>query len=181
MAVGDLDPTNPGLEKFGAHEVVKHNGGIGAAMLDARTGKLLWSTPADKDTGRGVAADIDPRFPGAEAWATNQDVLYTAQGKPIEGVKRPKELSFLVWWDGDELRELFDRNKINKWDWLTGKSTHAAGGARRGAQRAARRTFPPCQPTCWATGARRSSGARPTRSSCASTRRRMPPSGAWSR
>jgi rhamnogalacturonan endolyase len=122
MGVGDLDLTHPGLEKFGAHEVVGRNGGIGAAMLDARTGKLLWSTPADKDTGRGVTADIDPRFPGAEAWASNQDVLYTAQGKPIAGVKRPKEMSFLVWWDGDELRELFDRNKINKWDWLTGKS-----------------------------------------------------------
>ncbi|MFG6432263.1 rhamnogalacturonan lyase [Roseateles sp. LYH14W] len=123
MAVGDLDLSNPGLEKFGAHEVVKHNGGIGSAMLDARTGKLLWSTPADKDTGRGVAADIDPRFPGAEAWASNQDVLYTAQGKPIEGVKRPREMSFLVWWDGDELRELFDRNRITKWDWLAGRST----------------------------------------------------------
>lgn len=122
MAVSDLDPARPGLEKFGAHEEVGHNGGIGAAMLDARTGKVLWSTPATKDTGRGVAADIDPRFPGAEAWATNQDVLYTAQGKPIEGVKRPKELSFLVWWDGDELRELFDKNRINKWDWLTGQS-----------------------------------------------------------
>lgn len=122
MAVSDLDPGNPGLEKFGAHEEVGHNGGIGAAMLDARTGKVLWSTPADKDTGRGVTGDIDPRFPGAEAWATNQDVLYTAQGKPIAGVKRPRELSFLVWWDGDDLRELFDRNKINKWDWLTGKS-----------------------------------------------------------
>lgn len=123
MGVGDLDPANPGLEKFGVHEVVRHNGGIGAAMLDARTGKLLWSTPATQDTGRGVAADIDPRFPGAEAWATNQDVLYTAQGQPIPGVKRPREQSFLVWWDGDELRELFDRNRINKWDWTAGKST----------------------------------------------------------
>jgi rhamnogalacturonan endolyase len=123
MGVGDLDPANPGLEKFGVHEVVRHNGGIGAAMLDARTGKLLWSTPATQDTGRGVAADIDPRFPGAEAWATNQDVLYTAQGQPIPGVKHPREQSFLVWWDGDELRELFDRNRINKWDWTAGKST----------------------------------------------------------
>lgn len=122
MAVGDLDPSHPGLEKFGAHEVVRRNGGIGAAMLDARTGKVLWSTPAEQDTGRGVAADIDPRFPGAEAWATNQDVLYTAQGQPIEGVKRPRELSFFVWWDGDDLREMFDKNKINKWDWLTGTS-----------------------------------------------------------
>jgi rhamnogalacturonan endolyase len=122
MAVSDLDPTRPGLEKFGAHEDVRGNGGIGSAMLDAKTGQILWSTPAEKDTGRGVAADIDPRFPGMEAWATNSDVLYTAQGKPVDGVKHPREASFVVWWDGDELRELFDKNRINKWDWIAGKS-----------------------------------------------------------
>ena len=122
MAVSDLDPTRPGLEKFGAHEDVRGNGGIGSAMLDAKTGQILWSTPAEKDTGRAVAADIDPRFPGTETWATNSTTLYTAQGKPIEGVKRPGEASFVVWWDGDDLRELFDKNRINKWDWKAGKS-----------------------------------------------------------
>ncbi|MFT4090162.1 MAG: rhamnogalacturonan lyase [Asticcacaulis sp.] len=121
MHVGDLDPTRPGLERFGAHESVRTNGGIGAAMLDARTGQILWTTPAEKDTGRGVTADIDPRFPGSEAWATNQNILYTAQGQPIEG-NRPNELSFFVWWDGDELREMFNKTNINKWDWKAGKS-----------------------------------------------------------
>jgi rhamnogalacturonan endolyase len=122
MYVGDLDPDRPGLEKFGAHEDVRGNGGIGSAMLDARSGKVLWSTPAAADTGRAVAADIDPRFPGAEAWASNGDVLYTAQGTPIDGVKRPREASFLVWWDGDDLREMYDKNRITKWDWTAGKS-----------------------------------------------------------
>jgi rhamnogalacturonan endolyase len=122
MAVSDLDPTRPGQEKFGAHEEVKHNGGVGSAMLDARTGRVLWSTPAPTDTGRAVTADIDPRFPGSEAWASNSEVLYTAQGKPIEGVKRPKELSFVVWWDGDDLRELYDKNRIDKWDWKADRS-----------------------------------------------------------
>ena len=122
MAVSDLDPTRPGLEKLGAHEDVRGNGQIGSAMLDARTGQILWSTTAEKDTGRAVAADIDPRFPGTEAWATNSTTLYTAQGKPIDGVRRPVEASFVVWWDGDDLRELFDKNRINKWDWKAGKS-----------------------------------------------------------
>jgi rhamnogalacturonan endolyase len=122
MHVSDLDPTHPGLEKFGVHESPGKNGGIGAAMLDARTGKVLWTTPTDKDTGRGLAADIDPRFPGAEAWGTNSDLLYTAQGKPIDGVKHPRQTNFAIWWDGDDLRELLDKNQISKWDWKTGEA-----------------------------------------------------------
>ncbi len=122
MHVGDLDPTHPGLEKFGVHESPGKNGGIGAAMLDARTGKVLWTTPTDKDTGRGLAADIDPRFPGDEAWGSNSDLLYTAQGKPIEGVKHPRQTNFAIWWDGDDLRELLDKNQISKWDWKTGQA-----------------------------------------------------------
>lgn len=122
MHVSDLDPTRPGLEKFGVHESPGKNGGIGAAMLDARTGKVLWTTPTQTDTGRGLTADIDPRFPGEEAWGSNQDTLYTAQGKPIEGVKHPRQMNFAVWWDGDDLRELLDKNQISKWDWKTGEA-----------------------------------------------------------
>jgi rhamnogalacturonan endolyase len=122
LHLGDLDPERPGLERFGVNESPKANGGIGSAMLDAKTGEVLWSTPTDSDTGRGVAFDIDPRFPGAEAWASNSSTLYTVKGKPIEGVKHPPQMNFGVWWDGDELRELLDRNKIFKWDWLKGES-----------------------------------------------------------
>ncbi|MEH0194628.1 rhamnogalacturonan lyase [Caulobacter sp. CCNWLY153] len=122
LHLGDLDPERPGLERFGVNESPKMNGGIGSAMLDAKTGEVLWTTPTQSDTGRGVAFDIDPRFPGAEAWASNSSTLYTVKGKPIEGVKHPPQMNFGVWWDGDELRELLDRNKIFKWDWLKGES-----------------------------------------------------------
>jgi rhamnogalacturonan endolyase len=122
MHVSDLDPTRPGLEKFGVHESPSKNGGVGAAMLDARTGEVLWTTPTDKDTGRGLAADIDPRHPGDEAWGTNSDNLYTAKGKAIEGVRHPRQTNFAVWWDGDTLRELLDRNQISKWDWTAGEA-----------------------------------------------------------
>jgi rhamnogalacturonan endolyase len=118
MHVSDLDPTRPGLEKFGVHEVMSRSGNRGAAMLDARTGALLWSTPADRDTGRGIAIDIDPRHPGAEAWASNSSELYDVKGKIIPG-GHPRAANFGIWWDGDRLRELLDGQRITKWDWTT--------------------------------------------------------------
>ncbi|WP_035705988.1 rhamnogalacturonan lyase [Niveispirillum irakense] len=121
LHVSDLDPLRPGLERFGVHEEVRHNGGIGAAMLDAATGKILWTTPAEKDTGRGLAADIDPRSPGAEVWGSNSPNLYSARGDVI-AASRPRQTNFAIWWDGDLLRELLDREEISKWDWQEGKT-----------------------------------------------------------
>ncbi|WKL57947.1 rhamnogalacturonan lyase [Asticcacaulis sp. ZE23SCel15] len=121
MHVSDLDPTRPGLEKFGVHESMRDSGNRGSAMLDAKTGEMLWSTPAEKDTGRGVSADIDPRHLGAESWASNSSNLYNAKGEIISD-KRPRSMNFAIWWDGDLTRELLDGNKIFKWDWKTGDS-----------------------------------------------------------
>jgi rhamnogalacturonan endolyase len=119
MHLSDLDPSHPGLEKFGVHENMRMSGNRGAAMLDARTGAILWSTPADKDTGRGIAIDIDPRHPGAEAWASNSRDLYDVKGNVIPG-GHPRAANFGIWWDGDRLRELLDGKRISKWDWNAG-------------------------------------------------------------
>lgn len=118
MHVGDLDPSRPGLEKFGVHEQIAHNGGIGSALLDARTGKILWTKPAKSDTGRGLSADIDPRHVGEEMWGANQPDLYDVHGKPIG--PHPRQTNFAIWWDGDLLRELLDGTTIFKWNWKTG-------------------------------------------------------------
>ncbi|WP_347304506.1 rhamnogalacturonan lyase [Croceibacterium sp. TMG7-5b_MA50] len=122
MHVSDLDPRRPGLEKFGVLENMRMAGNRGSAMLDARTGEVLWSTPADSDTGRGLAADIDPRHPGAEAWSSNSPSLYDARGKVIADAK-PRAANFAIWWDGDPLRELLDGEVITKWDWQSGRET----------------------------------------------------------
>jgi rhamnogalacturonan endolyase len=120
MHVSDLDPARPGLEKFGVFEDIRRNGGLGSALLDARTGEVLWTTPAEQDTGRGVAADIDPRHYGAEFWASNSDRLYDTKGREIG--PRPRQMNFAIWWDGDLLRELLDGTTISKWDWERGIS-----------------------------------------------------------
>lgn len=116
MHVSDLDPANPGLEMFGVYENIRRNGGIGSALISLSEGRILWSKPAVKDIGRGLAADIDPRHPGAENWALNSDELFNVKGESIAPV-RPKQVNFAIWWDGDLLRELLDGNTISKWDW----------------------------------------------------------------
>ncbi|MEH3158989.1 MAG: rhamnogalacturonan lyase [Sphingomonas taxi] len=121
MHVADLDPLRPGLEKWGVHEDVKRNGGVGSALLDARTGQVLWTKPADTDTGRGLAADIDPRHVGAEFWGSNSRELFDVTGKAIGPA--PRQTNFALYWDGDLLQELLDGTTISKWDWRTGTAT----------------------------------------------------------
>lgn len=55
MHVGDLDPSRSGLEEF---KVDEDGSKPSSWMADARTGRILWSTPADGDNGRGVCDDI---------------------------------------------------------------------------------------------------------------------------
>ena len=118
LHVSDLDPARPGVEVYGVHEIEEHTKGPGVAMFDARTGKILWTGDPDKDVGRGVAADIDPRHPGAETWGGSEG-LKTCKGERIGA--SPRSVNFAIWWDGDLLRELLDRNAISKWDWQNAK------------------------------------------------------------
>jgi rhamnogalacturonan endolyase len=122
MHVGNLDPDRPGLEVWGIHEnevpVPGYEDGFGAAMFDAATGEILWGRDPGRDVGRGVAADIDPRHPGAECWWNTSSVLCNAKGHAIG--PRPRSQNFVVWWDGDLLRETLDGIRIAKWDWENG-------------------------------------------------------------
>jgi rhamnogalacturonan endolyase len=129
LHVGDLDPANPGLEVF---DIQERFDAQGMSLRDARTGKPLFTIPSVKAAesggdkgegpGRGVAFNVDPRFPGAESWAAGAGMsgMYDIHGKKFyEG--RPAGLStnFSVYWDGDLLQELLDQNSITKWNWET--------------------------------------------------------------
>jgi len=116
--VTDMDPSHPGLEVFGIHEIESNTKGPGTAMYDAATGKILWSGDQDKDVGRGMSADIDPRYPGYECWGGSEGLI-AANGEKI-GVS-PRSVNFRIWWDGDLLSELLDGTHIDKWDYKNGK------------------------------------------------------------
>jgi rhamnogalacturonan endolyase len=117
LHVGDLDPARPGLEVFGIHEneddTVKL-GTPGLALYDARTGEIVWGLLPGQDVGRGLAADVDPRHPGAEFWTEAPAGLLDVRGTKIS--EAPPTSNFAVWWDADPLRELLDRNWIAKWN-----------------------------------------------------------------
>ncbi len=118
LHLSDMDPDRPGLEVFDIHERPKHPNG--AEFRDARTGKLIWGKPSP-DVGRGVAMDIDPRHRGYEMWASGAGLagVWNVKGTQISE-RKPRSCNFAVWWDGDDLREILDRNRITKWDWEKG-------------------------------------------------------------
>jgi rhamnogalacturonan endolyase len=121
LHLSDMDPDRPGLEVFSIHERPPHPNG--ASFYEARTGKLIWGKPSP-DVGRGVAMDIDPRHKGYEMWASGGGLngVWNVKGEMISA-RKPRSCNFAVWWDGDLLRELLDRNTISKWNWLDGSET----------------------------------------------------------
>jgi hypothetical protein len=136
LHVGDLVPHRPGLEVFTVHE----SGNQPAADLhDARTGQVVWQRPGNggaEGPGRGVAADVHAGSPGAEFWGagTHMDNLYSTTGATVG--RRPSSANFLVWWDGDRVRELLDGTRIDKYGTggdtrlLTGSAVAANNGTK---------------------------------------------------
>jgi rhamnogalacturonan endolyase len=116
----DLDPDRPGLEVWMVHE--RPSDCAGGDFRDARTGELLWKLPSKGDAGRGMAANLDPRHKGYQCWSAPSDGLYSCKGERISA-RKPRSCNFAVWWDGDLLRELLDRNYIAKWNWQDGTET----------------------------------------------------------
>ncbi|MFC7750640.1 SGNH/GDSL hydrolase family protein [Paenibacillus thermoaerophilus] len=132
MHVGKFHPDSDGFDVFQVHEVPSDKG---IEVHDAGTGEVRWGLPTSTDIGRGMAADIDPRYPGAEVWGsdhwrTGGFGLYSIDGRLI-AERNPQSFNFAVWWDGDLLRELLDHDydmetgigvpRIDKWDYENGR------------------------------------------------------------
>ena len=123
LHLSDLDPERPGLEVF---DIQERFDDAGASFRDARTGEILWKKPSVKagddgeGPGRGLALNIDPRHSGFESWVRGAEIrgMFNAKGEKISD-KTPNSCNFGVFWDGDLLSELLDRNVISKWNWTT--------------------------------------------------------------
>jgi len=110
MHVGDLDPSRAGLEVF---KVSEDSSKPSSWFADARTGQILWQTAAGGDNGRGVSGDIWSGSPGAESWSSMDSNLRSVSGATLG--RKPSATNFLIWWDGDPVRELLDATRIDKY------------------------------------------------------------------
>lgn len=127
LHVADVIPNRPGLEVFMPHESPSCYRGRGVTLHDARTGQVIFYGDGEgDDVGRGVTGDIDPRTPGMESWASRNG-LFTAAGQ--ERSAKPDQTNFMIWWDGDLLRELLDNSGgdrppvIYKWNYQNGSAS----------------------------------------------------------
>ena len=122
LHVGRLIPSRPGLQVYGVHEnegdneIVRRTPAV--AMFDGATGEIIWQDGLGKDAGRGVAADIDPRYEGAECWC-NVGGLRRGDTGAVISERKPNSCNFTIYWDADPLAELLDHVSISKWNWKT--------------------------------------------------------------
>lgn len=117
------DINNEKYYVWGCHENKKD----GTSLRDAATGEIIFQFKSDKDIGRCMAADIDPTHEGVEVWSPNTGGVRDFKGNLISPAEKfQNEISagvpvnFAVWWDGDLLREMLDKNMVSKYNWQTG-------------------------------------------------------------
>lgn len=108
-----FDPDNPQLQLWACHENKKD----GSTFRDAATGKVIFQLPHSTDVGRCMAADIDPTQPGVEMWSARSEGIRNIKGEVVAPRVKKLPINMAVWWDGDLLREMLDRNVIGKYNW----------------------------------------------------------------
>lgn len=107
--LGKMIPGREGMQVYQVHEASPY----GWDLHDAATGEILFSGTADKDTGRGIAADINPDSDGYEMWCSaDRNPRSAATGKGVSS--QQPSMNFRIYWDGDLQDELLDGNSVTK-------------------------------------------------------------------
>ena len=113
MHLTQFAPGLKGLQVWDCHENKKD----GSTFRNAATGEVLFQVKSSIDVGRCMAADVDPRNPGVEMWSSDSKGVRNIKGEVIRPDLKSFSVNMAVWWDGDLLRELLDKNRITKYDW----------------------------------------------------------------
>lgn len=114
--IAKMDPERPGLQGFGVQQ--NNPNFLKEYYYDPAEGSIIWEHFGDSevDVGRGMIGDIDPNHPGMEVWSF--DGVYNARENEltVSDVENYPWPHLGLFWDGDELMELFNDGKFEKWD-----------------------------------------------------------------
>jgi rhamnogalacturonan endolyase len=121
--VGDIDPSNPGLEVYYGMETRQAKNGC--CLVDAQTGEVLWGLDffTRHVHSTGMCADLDPKTPGRECYSSDTDNqkksnvrwLFDAKGNVL---REDLDWGFglrTIHWDADPQRELLRGNRLLKY------------------------------------------------------------------
>ncbi|WP_462222478.1 rhamnogalacturonan lyase, partial [Ferruginibacter sp.] len=118
LHVSDLDPSRPGLEVFSIQERFDD---AGANFRDAKTGEVIWKKASVKaggdgeGPGRGLALDVDPRYPGFECWVAGAGITGMFDNKGNKIAEKTPACNMGIFWDGDAMSEILNGVNISKW------------------------------------------------------------------
>jgi len=114
--VADIDPVNPGLEIFNGIEPSRSSQGVN--LVSADDGRILWAYDGETHHvhSKGMIGDIDPKHPGIEVYAGEQDGsqfwLYAADGTRLSDKSLGTLSPIAVWWDDDLYKELIVEGRL---------------------------------------------------------------------
>jgi LmbE family N-acetylglucosaminyl deacetylase len=127
--VGEIDPNHPGLEiYYGVEGERVRREKNGACLVDAKTGSILWALnePTWHIHSHGMCADIDSRYPGLECYSGESEEpkdkphrwLHAADGQLLvrEDAFDVGVSTDVAYWDADSQRELFNGNRVYKYE-----------------------------------------------------------------
>ncbi len=116
LHLGDFDPDHDGLEVYMVHE----DSPYGMDLRDAATGELILHETASGDTGRGLAAHLNPEAEGAYLmWSVDISDVYDWKWNLINSNIAPGgggSLNNNIYWDGLLSEDRYDKSVLEKYN-----------------------------------------------------------------
>ncbi len=122
LHIGDYDPTHEGLEYFSVHESSPY----GMTVYKAESGETLLHKDNDRDTGRGLMADMG--IGGYYQVSSGAGSYRSDGGTSFSAISTDIGSNFRIFWDADLYDESLNSTDISSWNGRTMTGIFSAAG-----------------------------------------------------